>query len=195
MGAIAELVKAGYVRHIGLSEMGAATIRRAHKVHPILGLQIEYSLMSRGIEAEILPTLRELGIGDGTAYGVLSRGLLSSTTHETSLARPRDFRAHSPRFQGENLEAQPGFGCGARRHRQGEEHHHRAARHRLGVEPGRRHHPADRRPQPQAPHRSAGGAGIETDAGGSEELDRAGRAGGAGGRHPLPAGHPRAYGQ
>src|SRR6185369_13687630 len=96
VGAIADLVKAGYIRHIGLSEMGAATIRRAHKVHPILGLQIEYSLMSRGIEAEILPTLREIGIGV-TAYGVLSRGLLSST-NTTSLVAG-DFRAHSPRFQ------------------------------------------------------------------------------------------------
>jgi aryl-alcohol dehydrogenase-like predicted oxidoreductase len=100
VGAIAELVQAGYVRYIGLSEVGAGTIRRAQAVHPIAGLQIEYSLMSRGIEEEILPTTRELGIGI-TAYGVLSRGLLSS-----SAARPleeKDFRAHSPRWQGENL--------------------------------------------------------------------------------------------
>ncbi|MGH3416413.1 MAG: aldo/keto reductase, partial [Actinocrinis sp.] len=76
VGAIKEMVEAGYVRHIGLSEVGAETIRRAHAVHPIADLQIEYSLFSRGIEREILPTVRELGIGI-TAYGVLSRGLLS----------------------------------------------------------------------------------------------------------------------
>lgn len=102
IGAIADLVKAGYVRHIGLSEVGADTIRRAQAVHPIVDLQIEYSLISRGIEDEILPTVRELGIGI-TAYGVLSRGLISG---HWSNAAPgaRDFRAHSPRFQGENLQ-------------------------------------------------------------------------------------------
>jgi aryl-alcohol dehydrogenase-like predicted oxidoreductase len=100
VGAIAEMVKAGFVRHIGLSEVGAQTIRKAHAVHPITALQIEYSLMSRGVEAEILPTLRELGIGM-TAYGVLSRGLLSGNYS----AKPGDFRTEaSPRFQGENLE-------------------------------------------------------------------------------------------
>jgi aryl-alcohol dehydrogenase-like predicted oxidoreductase len=98
VGAIAEMVKAGYVRHIGLSEMGAATIRKAHATHPIAGLQIEYSLASRGIETEILPTLRELGIGV-TAYGVLSRGLFTGSAP----TGPKDFRAISPRFQGDNL--------------------------------------------------------------------------------------------
>lgn len=100
IGAIADMVKAGYVRHIGLSEVGAQTIRRAHAVHPIRQLQIEYSLMSRGIEAEILPTLRELGISV-TAYGVLSRGILGGTG--TAPLHARDFRAHSPRWQGLNL--------------------------------------------------------------------------------------------
>ncbi|MEH2137837.1 aldo/keto reductase [Nostoc sp.] len=76
IGAISEMVKAGYVRQIGLSEVGADVIRRAHRTHPIASLQIEYSLMSRGIEDDILPTVRELGIAV-TAYGVLSRGLLS----------------------------------------------------------------------------------------------------------------------
>ena len=76
VGAIAELVEAGYVRQIGLSEAGAETLRRAHAVHPITDLQIEYSLISRGIEDRILPTCRELGVGV-TAYGVLSRGLIS----------------------------------------------------------------------------------------------------------------------
>jgi aryl-alcohol dehydrogenase-like predicted oxidoreductase len=100
VGAISELVKAGYVRHIGLSEVGAATIRRAHSVHPIVGLQIEYSLMSRSIETEILQTTRELGIGI-TAYGVLSRGLLAGKG--TEKLHEKDFRTHSPRWQGENL--------------------------------------------------------------------------------------------
>jgi aryl-alcohol dehydrogenase-like predicted oxidoreductase len=101
VGAIAEMIDAGYVRYLGLSEMGPATIRRAHAVHPVSALQIEYSLMSRGIEAQILPTVRELGIGV-TAYGVLSRGLLS-----TASARgmgPGDPRARFPRFRPENLE-------------------------------------------------------------------------------------------
>ncbi|MDB5419173.1 MAG: aldo-keto reductase [Phenylobacterium sp.] len=101
LGAIAELVKAGYVRHIGLSEVGAETIRRAAAVHPIVDLQIEYSLISRGMEAEILPTCRELGIGV-TAYGVLSRGLIGG--HLNAVDGPGDFRAFSPRFQGENLQ-------------------------------------------------------------------------------------------
>lgn len=102
VGALAELVAAGYVRHIGLSEVGAQTLRRAAAVHPIADLQIEYSLVSRGIEAEILPAARELGVGI-TAYGVLSRGLLSG--HWSADREVRDFRAHLPRFTGENLEA------------------------------------------------------------------------------------------
>lgn len=103
VGAIAELVEAGWVRHVGLSEVGADTIRRAHAVHPIADLQIEYSLASRGIEETILPTTRELGIAV-TAYGVLSRGLLSGHWTPDRAVSPGDFRAHSPRFQGENLE-------------------------------------------------------------------------------------------
>jgi len=101
VGAIAELVQAGYVRHIGLSEVGSETIRRAAAVHPIVDLQIEYSLISRGIEDGILDTCRELGLGI-TAYGVLSRGLISGHWQAQPLAAG-DFRAHSPRFQGENL--------------------------------------------------------------------------------------------
>jgi aryl-alcohol dehydrogenase-like predicted oxidoreductase len=97
IGAIAEMVQAGFVRHIGLSEVGAETIRRAAAVHPIADLQIEYSLISRGIEAKILPTLRELGIGV-TAYGVLSRGLISGHW-KPGEESATDFRAHSPRFQ------------------------------------------------------------------------------------------------
>jgi aryl-alcohol dehydrogenase-like predicted oxidoreductase len=106
VGALADLVDAGYVRHIGLSEVGAETLRRAHAVHPISDLQIEYSLISRGIEQDILPTARELGIGV-TAYGVLSRGLLSG--HWTAERAGRDFRAHLPRFQAGNLEANLGL--------------------------------------------------------------------------------------
>ncbi|MGW4891848.1 aldo/keto reductase [Kitasatospora sp. NPDC004240] len=102
VGAIAELVEAGYVRHIGLSEVGADTLRRAAAVHPISDLQIEYSLVSRSLEAEILPTARELGIGV-TAYGVLSRGLLSGHWSADREMAGTDFRGHSPRFQGENL--------------------------------------------------------------------------------------------
>jgi aryl-alcohol dehydrogenase-like predicted oxidoreductase len=93
------MVQAGYVRYLGLSEMGAATIRRAHAVHPVSALQIEYSLMSRA-EAEILPAVRELGIGV-TAYGVLSRGLLSAASARE--IGPGDPRSRFPRFQDENL--------------------------------------------------------------------------------------------
>jgi aryl-alcohol dehydrogenase-like predicted oxidoreductase len=101
VGAIAEQVEAGYVRYIGLSEVGAETIRRASAVHPICDLQMEYSILSRGIEDDILPTCRELGIAV-TAYGVLSRGLISS---DLTAAPNADYRAHSPRFQGENFAA------------------------------------------------------------------------------------------
>ena len=103
VGAMAELVQAGHIRHIGLSEVGADTLRRAAAVHPIADLQIEYSLLSRGLEKDILPTVRELGIGL-TTYGVLSRGLLSGHWTPTRDLPPTDFRAHSPRFQGDNLD-------------------------------------------------------------------------------------------
>jgi aryl-alcohol dehydrogenase-like predicted oxidoreductase len=95
VGAIADLVKGGYVRHIGLSEVGVETIRRAAKVHPISDLQIEYSIVSRGPEAAIFPTLADLGIG-ATLYGVLSRGLLTGSKVGKS-----DNRVHMPRFSGE----------------------------------------------------------------------------------------------
>jgi aryl-alcohol dehydrogenase-like predicted oxidoreductase len=99
IGAIAEMVKAGYVRHIGLSEVGPETIRRAAAVHPIADLQIEYALVSRGPETKIFPVLKELGIG-ATTYGALSRGLLSGSQP----APAGDFRAYLPRFTGSNLE-------------------------------------------------------------------------------------------
>ena len=104
VGAIAELVQAGHVRHIGLSEVGAETLRRAAAVHPICDLQIEYSLISRGIEADILPACRDLGIAI-TAYGVLSRGLISGHWTKDAAPQPGDFRAHSPRFSPANIDA------------------------------------------------------------------------------------------
>lgn len=97
IGGLAELVKAGYVRHIGLSEVGVETIRRAHRVHPIVDLQIEYSLASRGPEEQIFPALTELGIS-ATLYGVFSRGLLTGSKPKG----PGDYRAYLPRFTGPN---------------------------------------------------------------------------------------------
>jgi aryl-alcohol dehydrogenase-like predicted oxidoreductase len=103
VGAIGEMVQAGYVRHVGLSETGAETLRRAHSVHPVSDLQIEYSLLSRGIEAEILPTGRGLGVGV-TAYGVLSRGLLSGHWSKERAGTAGPFRQTAPRFTGQNLD-------------------------------------------------------------------------------------------
>jgi pyridoxine 4-dehydrogenase len=100
VGAIVEMIEAGYVRYLGLSEVGPDTIRRANAVYPVRELQIEYSLMTRGIEAEILPVVRELGISV-TAYGILSRGLLNRDTARLGEGDPR---ARFPRFQGANLE-------------------------------------------------------------------------------------------
>jgi aryl-alcohol dehydrogenase-like predicted oxidoreductase len=102
IGAIAELVQAGYVRYIGLSEVGAETIRRAAAVHPICDLQIEYSLISRRIEEDILPACRELGIAI-TAYGVLSRGLISGRYDPDRTPSGGDIRGRMPRFRAENL--------------------------------------------------------------------------------------------
>ena len=104
IGGIAEMVKAGYIRHIGLSEVGSDTLRRAHAVHPIVDLQIEYSLIARGIERDILKTCRELGIGI-TAYGVLARGLISGHWSKDYGKVGKDFRLVGPRFQGANLDA------------------------------------------------------------------------------------------
>jgi len=104
IGGLADLVKAGYVRHIGLSEVGSDTIRRAHAVHPIADLQIEYSLIERGIERDILKTCRELGIGI-TAYGVLARGLIGGHWSKDAGKAGRDYRLMTPRFQGTNLDA------------------------------------------------------------------------------------------
>jgi aryl-alcohol dehydrogenase-like predicted oxidoreductase len=96
IGAIAELIQAGYVRKIGLSEVGPATIRRAHAVHPIVDLQIEYSIVTRAAETKIFPVLHELGIG-ATLYGIFSRGLLTGSKPQVG-----DFRAYLPRFTAAN---------------------------------------------------------------------------------------------
>ncbi len=104
VGAMAELVRAGKVRHLGLSEAAPATIRRAHAVHPIAALQTEYSLWQRECEAEILPTCRELGIGF-VPYSPLGRGFLTGTLKQATAFAPGDFRPRAPRFQGENFDA------------------------------------------------------------------------------------------
>jgi aryl-alcohol dehydrogenase-like predicted oxidoreductase len=103
MGAMASLVKAGKVKHLGLSEASAATIRKAHKVHPITALQTEYSLWTRDLEAEILPALRELGIGL-VPYSPLGRGFLTGSFKAAADLAEGDFRKNNPRFQGENFE-------------------------------------------------------------------------------------------
>ena len=161
VGAIAEMIQAGYVRHIGLSEVGAQTIRRAHAVHPIAALQIEYSLMSRGIEAEILPTVRELGISV-TAYGILSRGLLSSGTARLAPGDPRSPLSPVP---GREPPAEPGTARRARGDRRGLGGDRRPAGDRLGGLPRRGHHPADRDQAPGAAGRGVEGARTDTERG------------------------------
>ena len=162
VGAIAEMVKAGYVKHIGLSEVGSDTLRRAHAVHPIVDLQIEYSLIARGIEDDILPTCRELGIGI-TAYGVLSRGLISGHWSKDR-AGAQDFRTMSPRFQGANLDANLALveplraiaaDLGASRG---------PGRDRLGSRARQRYRAAGRRAASRPPDRSARRARCEVDA-------------------------------
>ena len=103
VGAIGEMVKAGYVRHIGLSEVGSETLRRAAATHPICDLQIEYGLISRGIEDSVLPTCRDLGIAI-TADGVLARGLISGHWRKDAPPAAGDFRAFSPRFTAGNVD-------------------------------------------------------------------------------------------
>ncbi|OUM40165.1 aldo/keto reductase [Arthrobacter agilis] len=104
MGALAELVQEGKIRHIGLSEAAPETIRRAHAVHPVTALQTEYSLWSRDPEAEILPLVRELGIGF-VPYSPLGRGFLTGTIRSVDQLDETDFRRNNPRFAGENLQA------------------------------------------------------------------------------------------
>ena len=146
VGAMADLVRQGKVRHLGISEAGAATIRRAHAVHPISAVQIEYSLWTRDVEAEILPLCEELGIGF-VAYSPLGRGFLTGAVTSLDSLRDGDARRRMPRFQGENLQAQPGAGRGIEGARRGRARYAGAARDRLGaVAPAL--HRADRRHQP-----------------------------------------------
>ncbi|MDQ1022187.1 aryl-alcohol dehydrogenase-like predicted oxidoreductase [Streptomyces afghaniensis] len=147
VGAVKEMIDAGYVRHLGLSEVDAATIRRAHAVHPVADLQIEYSLISRAVEADILPALRELGIGL-TAYGVLSRGLISGHWSVGRTAGPGDSRGFSPRFSRGERGTQPRPRGSAAPGRRREGVHGRSTGHRLGGSTGRRHRAAGRRSHP-----------------------------------------------
>ena len=142
IGAIADMIKAGHVKHIGLSEVGSDTLRRAHAVHPICDLQIEYSLISRGIESDILKTCRELGIGI-TAYGVLARGLISGHWSKDR-AGAGDFRHATPRFQGGNLDDESGAGGTLRGDRRRPRCVRGAGRDRLGGRAGRGYRPAGR---------------------------------------------------
>ncbi len=180
IGAVADLVKAGYVRHIGLSEVGSETIRRAVAVHPIVDLQIEYSLISRDIEDSILPTCRELGVGI-TAYGVLSRGLISGHWTQQTLA-PGDFRSHTPRFQGENLDRNLALVDALRAVAQAKGV--TVAQIAMGPGPGGGHRAPDRRPPPRPPRRGPGRPEHRPDALGPRR-HRAGRAEGGRGGRPL----------
>jgi len=158
MGAMKNLVQAGYVRNIGISEASAATIQRAYKAAPITALQIEYSLVSRGAEATILPAARELGMGI-TAYGVLSRGLLSGSP----VTSPKDFRSHLPRFRGENYEKKPGAREHTKRDCREQERNRFAGRDRLGDVSGRGYCPAHWRAAPHPVGRIAQGPRLEID--------------------------------
>ena len=161
VGAMADMVKAGWIKHIGLSEVGSDTIRRAHAVHPIVDLQIEYSLLARGIESDILKTCRELGIGI-TAYGVLARGLISGHwSKERSAAQ--DFRQMSPRFQGSNLDANLALVDSLRAIAGRGRCIAGAGRDRLGRSAGQRHRAAGRRTPPRPPFRGARRARCEID--------------------------------
>ena len=145
IGAVAELIAEGKVRHIGLSEAWVATIRRAHAVHPITALQSEYSLWTRDQEPEVLPLLRELGIGF-VPYSPLGKGFLTGTIRSTDQFDPNDFRASNPRFTGENFQrnlAHRRRGAGGRRRRWG---HSGAGRAGLAAGEGRRHRPDPRHP-------------------------------------------------
>ena len=143
VGAIGEMVKAGYVRHIGLSEVGAATIRRAAAVHPIADLQIEYSLVARGIEDAILPACRDLGIGI-TAYGVLARGLISGHWSKER-EKAADIQALRLTLRRREPRPQSRAGRGAADGRGRARRRRRRNRDRLGSRPGRRHRAAGRR--------------------------------------------------
>ena len=144
VGTVKEMIDAGYVRHLGLSEVGSETIRRAHKVHPVTALQIEYSLLSRSVE-RILPTTRELGVALNP-YGVLGRGLISG--HWSAGPQHRRPSQRKPALLGREPAREPCPGGAAARDRRGEGGQHRRPRHRLGSGAGGRHRPAGRRAHP-----------------------------------------------
>ena len=162
IGAIADLVKAGYVRHIGLSEVGAETIRRAAAVHPIADLQIEYSLISRGIEDEILPTSRELGIGI-TAYGVLSRGLISGHWGKDR-AGERTSGAHARASRARTSTATWLWSRRCAKVATAQGRHSRPDRDRLGRRARQGHRAAGWRAAPRPAGRSARRADVKLDA-------------------------------
>ncbi len=170
VGAMADMVKAGWIRHIGLSEVGSDTIRRAHAVHPIADLQIEYSLLARGIESDILKTCRELGIGI-TAYGVLARGLISGHWSKERAA-VQDFRQMSPRFQGSNLDANLALVEFAAQHCVRGWCITRAGRDCLGRGTGQRHRAAGRRTPARPAFRGARCARCEIVEGASRRTRR-----------------------
>ena len=151
VGALAELVAEGKVRHIGLSEAGADTIRRAHAVHPLTALQTEYSLWTRDVEAEILPLLRELGIGF-VPYSPLGHGLLTGQIRTVADFADDDWRKTNPRFTGENFARNLAIVDEVRGHRRRERHHARTDRAGLAADPRRGHRPHPRHP-PRVPGR------------------------------------------
>ena len=154
IGGLADLVKAGYIRHIGLSEVGSDTIRRAHAVHPIADLQIEYSLIERGIERDILKTCRELGIAI-TAYGVLARGLISGHWSKESRQGRQRLPADDAALPGIESRRQSRAGGAAARHRRRDRRNAGTGRDRLGRRARQGDRAADRRPHPQPSHRGA----------------------------------------
>ena len=182
VGAIAELVKAGYVRHVGVSEMSAATVRRAHAVHPIAALETEYAVLTRDIEDETLPAVRELGVSI-VAYGVLSRGLIG--TPPGQFAAPGDSRGLLlPPVPGRQPQEEPRADRRPGRDRGREGRDGRAARHRLGAGARRRHHPPGRRPAARPPAGGPRGARHPPDRRGPG-ADRPGRPRRRRGRRPL----------
>ena len=186
IGAIAELVSEGYVRYIGLSEVGAETIRRAAAVHPICDVQLEYSLISRGIEEKILPACRELGIAV-TAYGVLSRGLISGHFSPGRELAPTDFRSRAPRFASGNRERNLELVEALRVLARAPRRDGRAARDRVGARTRRGDRSARGRAHARATRRGAGSARAGAGRSGDDGACAGGACRGRGGdRYPAP---------
>ena len=155
-GAMSELVEAGKVRFLGISEAAPATIRRAHAVHPVSALQTEYSLWSRDVEDEILPTVRELGVGF-VAYSPLGRGFLTGPDTEPGRLRGGRLPANLTPLPRRELPQEPGAGRAGQGYRRREGHHTGTARHRVAFAPGRRHRPDPRHQAPRVPRGERGG--------------------------------------